>query len=203
MPKCILSGQGRSTFTQELADGRYIRIDSGGLAIVGESIGAGPYTITFNEEEEGDTPSDGITEAEADAKYVPLTRTINGEALSSDITLSAEDVNAVPTTRTINGQALSSDISLTANDVGARSDTWLPTAEEIGARPSTWTPTAEDIGAMTETQADGKYLPLAGGALTGPLTLSGNPATNLQAATKAYVDSSIQSAILDSWEASY
>lgn len=217
MPRCILSGQGRSTFTEELADGRYIRIDSGGLAIVDESIGAGPYTITFNEEEEGDTPSGGITEAEADAKYVPLTRTINGEALSSDITLSAEDVNAVPTTRTINGQALSSDISLTANDVGARSDTWLPTAEEIGARPntwtptaeevgarpSTWTPTAEDIGAMTETQADGKYLPLAGGTLTGSLTLSGEPTTNLQAATKAYVDTSIQSAILDSWEASY
>ena len=203
MPRCILSGQGRSTFTEELADGRYIRIDSGGLAIVDESIGAGPYTITFNEEEEGDTPSGGITEAEADAKYVPLTRTINGEALSSDITLSAEDVNAVPTTRTINGQALNSDINLTANDVGARSDTWLPTAEEIGARPSTWTPTAEDIGAMTETQADGKYLPLSGGALTGSLTLSGNPTTDLQAATKAYVDTSIQSAILDSWEASY
>lgn len=203
MPKCILSGQGRSTFTQELADGRYIRIDSGGLAIVGESIGAGPYTITFNEEEEGDTPSGGITEAEADAKYVPLTRTINGEALSSNITLSAEDVSAVPTTRTINGQALSSDISLTANDVGARSDTWLPTAEEIGARPNTWTPTAEEVGAMTETQADGKYLPLAGGTLTGSLTLSGEPTTNLQAATKAYVDTSIQSAILDSWEASY
>ena len=191
MPKCILSGQGRSTFTQELADGRYIRIDSGGLAIVGESIGAGPYTITFNEEEEGDTPSGGITEAEADAKYVPLTRTINGEALSSNITLSAEDVSAVPTTRTINGQALSSDISLTANDVGARSDTWLPTAEEIGARPNTWTPTAEEVGAMTETQADGKYLPLAGGTLTGSLTLSGEPTTNLQAATKAYVDTSI------------
>ena len=203
MPKCILSGQGRSTFTQELADGRYIRIDSGGLAIMDESIGAGPYTITFNEEEEGDTPSGGITEAEADAKYVPLTRTINGEALSSDITLSAEDVNAVPTTRTINGQVLNSDISLDADDVGARSNTWLPTAEEIGARPSTWMPTADDIGAMTEAQADGKYLPLAGGTLTGSLTLSGNPTTNLQAATKAYVDTSIQSAILDSWEASY
>lgn len=203
MPRCILSGQGRSTFTEELADGRYIRIDSGGSAIVDESIGAGPYTITFNEEEEGGTPSGGITEAEADAKYVPLTRTINGEALSSDITLSADNVNAVPTTRTINGQTLSSDITLTATDVGARSDTWLPTAEEIGARPSTWTPTANDIGAMTEAQADGKYLPLAGGTLTGSLTLSGNPTTNSQAATKAYVDTSIQSAILDSWEASY
>ena len=84
MPKCILSGQGRSTFTQELADGRYIRIDSGGLAIVGESIGAGPYTITFNEEEEGDTPSGGITEAEADAKCGDAPRRLHvpaGQAL--------------------------------------------------------------------------------------------------------------------------
>jgi hypothetical protein len=32
------------------------------------------------------------------------------------------------------------------------------------------------------------YLPLGGGTMTGPLTLAGNPATGLQAATKQYVD---------------
>jgi hypothetical protein len=32
------------------------------------------------------------------------------------------------------------------------------------------------------------YLPLAGGTLTGPLTLAGDPASGLQAATKNYVD---------------
>lgn len=38
------------------------------------------------------------------------------------------------------------------------------------------------------------YLPLAGGTLTGALTLSGDPTENTQAATKAYVDSKIASA---------
>jgi len=36
----------------------------------------------------------------------------------------------------------------------------------------------------------GNYLPTAGGAMTGPLTLSGNPTAPLQAAAKQYVDSS-------------
>lgn len=39
------------------------------------------------------------------------------------------------------------------------------------------------------TGGGGTYLPLAGGTLTGPLTLSANPTTNLHAATKQYVDS--------------
>ncbi|MGA8273776.1 MAG: hypothetical protein WB919_19595 [Candidatus Sulfotelmatobacter sp.] len=37
----------------------------------------------------------------------------------------------------------------------------------------------------------GNYLPTAGGAMTGPLTLSGNPTAPLQAAAKEYVDSSV------------
>jgi hypothetical protein len=37
----------------------------------------------------------------------------------------------------------------------------------------------------------GPYLPLAGGALTGPLTLAANPTTALEAATKDYVDTRI------------
>ena len=36
------------------------------------------------------------TKAQADATFVPQTRTINGKALSSNITLSASDVNALP-----------------------------------------------------------------------------------------------------------
>jgi hypothetical protein len=37
----------------------------------------------------------------------------------------------------------------------------------------------------------GNYLPTAGGTMTGPITLPGNPAAALQAATKGYVDSSL------------
>ena len=42
-------------------------------------------------------------------------------------------------------------------------------------------PTAEDVGA----------LPISGGTLTGPLTLSGDPTEDLQAAPKQYVDSRV------------
>jgi hypothetical protein len=38
-----------------------------------------------------------------------------------------------------------------------------------------------------------KYLPLSGGALQGPLNLSSDPQSSLQAATKEYVDNSVQS----------
>ena len=41
----------------------------------------------------------------------------------------------------------------------------------------------------------GDYLPLAGGTMTGALTLSGAPTQALHAATKAYVDSSVNSAL--------
>jgi hypothetical protein len=58
------------------------------------------------------------------------------------------------------------------------------------------------IGAKTKTELD-KKLALAGGTLTGNLTLSGAPSSNLHAATKAYVDtvasdaSSIQTELND------
>jgi hypothetical protein len=48
---------------------------------------------------------------------------------------------------------------------------------------------ATDIAGL-EAEIDNK-LPLSGGTLTGPLILSGPPAVDLHAATKAYVDSSV------------
>ena len=44
---------------------------------------------------------------------------------------------------------------------------------------------------VTETYGDGRYLKLAGGTMTGALTLSGAPSSNLHAATKAYVDGAV------------
>ena len=44
------------------------------------------------------------------------------------------------------------------------------------------------------TYGDGRYLRLSGGTLSGALTLPGNPTTNLQAATKQYVDSVVGAA---------
>ena len=45
----------------------------------------------------------------------------------------------------------------------------------------------------------GKYLPLSGGTMSGTLTLSGEPETDLQAATKKYVD---DSAVQSDWSQS-
>ncbi|WP_448191443.1 hypothetical protein [Azospirillum sp. sgz301742] len=44
----------------------------------------------------------------------------------------------------------------------------------------------------TRADADGRYLQLTGGTLTGALTLSGAPVAPQQAATKSYVDTSVQ-----------
>lgn len=44
------------------------------------------------------------------------------------------------------------------------------------------------------TYGDSRYLLLSGGTMSGALTLSGNPTTNLQAATKQYVDNAVGSA---------
>lgn len=41
---------------------------------------------------------------------------------------------------------------------------------------------------LSQAEGDGRYLQLAGGAMTGALTLSGAPTNDLHAATKKYVD---------------
>jgi microcystin-dependent protein len=53
--------------------------------------------------------------------------------------------------------------------------------------------------AFRQQQADARFLNLAGGTLTGPLTLPGSPAQPLQATTKAYVDDA--DTALASWAA--
>lgn len=107
----------------------------------------------------------------------------------------------VPTSRTVNGHALSADVTLDAEDVGARPDTWTPSAEDVGAIPNptggttgqvlTKTSTGEEWsdapnglpeggtegqvlkrGASGAEWDDAEWLPLSGGAVTGPILLS-------------------------------
>lgn len=47
-------------------------------------------------------------------------------------------------------------------------------------------------GALLADVAASLYLPLAGGTLTGPLTLAGPPVQPLDAASRAYVDAAVQ-----------
>ncbi|HCI9678441.1 TPA: hypothetical protein NQF60_005542, partial [Klebsiella pneumoniae] len=57
-----------------------------------------------------------------DARYVSLTRTVNGKQLSTDIVLTPGDVGAVPVERTVNGHVLSDDVVLTSSDTGSVPD---------------------------------------------------------------------------------
>lgn len=77
MPKCILSGQVKSNFTQDQADGLYV-----------------PLSRTIN----GQSLNNNVILDADDVSAVPITRMINGQALSSDITLTAENISARPDT---------------------------------------------------------------------------------------------------------
>ncbi|ELW7855764.1 tail fiber domain-containing protein [Escherichia coli] len=57
------------------------------------------------------------TATQMDARYVPLTRTVNGKALTADITLTSTDTGSVPVDRTVNGHELSGDVILTKQDI--------------------------------------------------------------------------------------
>ena len=56
---------------------------------------------------------------------------------------------------------------------------------------------------ISQDEADARYLQLAGGTMTGALTLSGTPTSDLQAATKKYVDDQIAANITAAINASY
>ena len=58
----------------------------------------------------------------------------------------------------------------------------------VGARDVT---NKSYVDSSIEAVGAGNYLPTAGGAMTGPLTLSGNPTAPLQSAPKQYVDASV------------
>lgn len=68
------------------------------------------------------TVAPSYTKEEAQATFVPLTRTVNGKALSSNITLSATDVGAMPNTTDISDlvserQAAAINSGITSEDV--------------------------------------------------------------------------------------
>lgn len=80
---CILQGQIKSNFTQEIADERYLKITEKGSS-------------------NGVASLDNYSKIHLDQipslNYVPITRQINNKSLSEDITLSADDVNAISKT---------------------------------------------------------------------------------------------------------
>ena len=62
MPKCILSGQVKSTFTQEQADGRYIQMTNGATTTLASSLQiSGINNIEFTEEGEESIPASNVS----------------------------------------------------------------------------------------------------------------------------------------------
>jgi hypothetical protein len=55
------------------------------------------------------------------------------------------------------------------------------------------------VDSSVATVGAGNYLPTAGGAMSGPLTLSGSPTAPLQAADKQYVDGTVECLNASTW----
>lgn len=67
----------------------------------------------------------------------------------------------------------------------------VSTASGSGSQPATLEATANVESVIANAPAVTSKLPLAGGTMTGALTLSGDPTTALEAATKEYADATI------------
>lgn len=112
------------------------------------------------------TPTGGITQEQADARYVQLA----GGTMTGDLKVlesPPSDASAVSKSYT---QGLFANALNTANTAKQTAD-------------------AANAAAIAAHNTANAALPKSGGTMTGVLTLSGDPTGNLQAATKQYVDS--------------
>jgi len=76
---------------------------------------------------------------------------------------------------------------------GSTDVVWVGTSAPPDPNIELWYDTDETAGvALDQPTADALYVNTTGDTLTGPLTLAGNPASALQAATKQYVDLGIK-----------
>jgi hypothetical protein len=92
-------------------------------------------------------------------------------------------------------------VAFSSNNIPFATVTYDGVAKWLGnAKTATKLETARTIngvafdGTANITIADSTKLPIAGGTMTGDLTLKGNPTADLMAATKKYVDDSVASA---------
>lgn len=104
-------------------------------------------------------PSSGITQEQADARYLQL----SGGTMTGDLKVQESPVNDASAVSKSYAQGLFASAISVANTAKSTADAAKSTADAA--------------------------LPKSGGTLTGPLILSDAPTTDNQAATKAYVDS--------------
>jgi len=107
---------------------------------------------------------------------------LSGGSLSGPLTLSGDPVDI---THAANKNYVDTKVSEVVSSAPSTLDTLNELASALGDDPNF---------ATTITDIIGTKLPLAGGTLTGDLTLANNPTANLHAATKSYVDSEVAGA---------
>jgi len=107
---------------------------------------------------------------------------LTGGSLSGALTLSGDPTDV---THAANKNYVDAKVSEIVSSAPSTLDTLNELASALGDDPNFATTVVDSIGTK---------LPLAGGTLTGDLTLANNPTSNLQAATKSYVDSEVAGA---------
>ncbi len=146
-----------------------VTVSGGGELDMAESLGTGPYTIEFTEETSSGG-SGGMTEEEADARYLKLA----GGMLTGAVDMGGNAVTNLPAPVNDGDAARKADVEAVANNLTAHTgDTNNPHAV-----------TAAQVGA----------LPLSGGVMTGPITGIVTPTASDMPASKRYVDSKTGSA---------
>lgn len=107
------------------------------------------------------TNEDNIAMAESDIESLQTdVATLKTDNTANQAAIKTLQDTYVPNTRKINNKSLDNDITLTASDVGA----------------------------ISQTSADGRYLKLSGGTMTGKITGISTPTSNTDCANKSYVD---------------
>lgn len=95
------------------------------------------------------------TKSEADGRFVPLTRTINGKALSNNITLDATDVGALPSSTvipTVNNGTLTIQVNGTSVGTFTANQSGNTTANIVVPDSATWGNITGDIADQTDLQ---------------------------------------------------
>lgn len=146
-----------------------VTVSGGGELDMAESLGDGPYVIEFTEETSSGG-SGGMTEEEADARYLKLA----GGTLTGAVDMGGNAVTNLPAPVNDGDAARKADVEAVDNNLTAHTgDTNNPHAV-----------TAAQVGA----------LPLSGGVMTGPITGIVTPTASDMPASKRYVDSKTGSA---------